>query len=177
MNPIEPFHHVAADQSIWPFGSMIYCEEMDGRKTLEGTVHDGYFWVADVGSLIKGRNRFDVFVGHEKIYLDVLHKWADPDNHPREKFTIYKLPAPPSPDLDPLNGIKPVVAILKESGYALTGEETKDEEVAAELTKWQKRQKKVREAEFGNRRGATTVWFLMKAAHAVAEKRKALAAR
>lgn len=169
MNPIVPFHHVAADQSFWPFGSMIYCEELDGRKTMEGKVHDGFLWVADVGGLIKGRNRFDIFVGEERIYLDLLDKYADPENEPREHFQIFKMPKAPSNELDPFGGIRPVVSILKGKGYKLSGEERTDEEIEKELTKFQKKHKKIRPAEYGNRRGATTLWFLMAAAHEVAE--------
>lgn len=170
MNPLVPFHHVAADQSFWPFGSMIYCKEMDGRKTMDGKIHDGFFWVADVGGLIKGRDRFDVFVGEEKVFLDLLDKYADPENEPKEQFEIFPLPKAPSADLDPLMGIRPVVEILKRKGYALSGEERTDEEIEKELTKFQKKHPKIREAEYGNRRGATTLWFLMAAAHEVAKK-------
>ncbi len=174
MNPLVPFHHVAADQSMWPFGSMIYCEEMKGRKTVDGTVLDGFFWVGDVGGLIKGKNRFDVFVGKEKVYLDLLDRYADPDNDPKEHFVIHKMPKAPSAVLDPSKGIKPVVAILIGKGHELTGKETKDEEIEKALTAFQKDHPKIREAEYGNRRGATTQWFLMAAAHEVfAENKKA----
>jgi 3D (Asp-Asp-Asp) domain-containing protein len=169
MNPLVPFHHVAADQSFWPFGSMIYCKEMDGRKTMDGKIHDGFFWVADVGGLIKGRNRFDIFVGKEKVFLDLLDKYADPEKEPKEQFEIFPLPRAPSADLDPLKGIKPVIAILRGKGYELTGEERTDEDIEKELTKFQKTHRKIRAAEYGNRRGATTLWFLMAAAHEVAE--------
>lgn len=172
MNPLVPFHHLAADQSFWPFGSMIYCKEMDGRKTMDGRIHDGFFWVADVGSLIKGRDRFDVFVGTEKVFLDLLDKYADPDNEPKEQFEIFTLPKAPSADLDPLKGIKPVIAILQGKGYKLTGDERTDEDIEKELTKFQKTHKKIRAAEYGNRRGATTLWFLMEAAHEVADTRE-----
>lgn len=169
MNPLVPFHHVAADQSFWPFGSMIYCEEMDGRKTMDGNIHDGFFWVADVGGLIKGRDRFDIFVGDERIYLDLLDKYADPENEPKEHFQIYPIPKAPSAELDPFQGLRPVVEILKGKGYKLTGDERTDEEIEKELTRFQKKHTKIREAEYGNRRGATTLWYLMAAAHEVAE--------
>ncbi|MEM9017439.1 MAG: hypothetical protein AAGC68_10525, partial [Verrucomicrobiota bacterium] len=61
------------------------------------------------------------------------------------------------------------IAILKGKGYKLTGEERTDEEIVGELTKFQKKHRKIREAEYGNRRGATTLWYLMAAAHEVAE--------
>lgn len=170
MNPLVPFHHVAADQSFWPFGSMIYCEEMEGRKTMDGKIHDGFFWVADVGGLIKGRDRFDIFVGEERVYLDLLDKYADPENEPKEHFQIFPMPKAPSPELDPFNGIQPVVEILRRMGYRLSGEERTDEEIEKELTRFQRKEKKIREAEYGNRRGATTLWFLMQAAHEVSDQ-------
>lgn len=173
MNPLVPFHHVAADPKFWPFGSMIYCEEMDGRKTMDGKVHDGLFWVADVGGMIKGRNRFDIFVGEEKIFLDLLDKYADPENDPKEHFKIFPRPKAPSAALDPLKGVKPVAAILKGEGFNVTGEERTDEEIADALIRFQKKHSKIPEAEYGNRRGATTLWFLLKAAKEVAEAEKA----
>tara|TARA_R110002096_G_scaffold88884_7_gene202821 strand:- start:894 stop:1784 length:891 start_codon:yes stop_codon:yes gene_type:complete len=172
MNPIVPFHHVAADQSFWPFGTMIFCREMKGRKTMDGKIHDGFFWVADVGGMIKGKNRFDIFVGREQVYLDLLDKYADPDNDPKEQFVIYKLPKAPSADLDPSKGIGPVVTILKEKGYKLSGDERTDEDIAKALTAFQKKNKKIRKAEYGNRRGATTQWFLLAAAVEIADERK-----
>ena len=170
MNPLVPFHHVAADQKFWPFGSMIYCEELDGRKTMDGKIHDGLFWVADVGGLIKGRNRFDIFVGEEKIFLDLLDKYADPENEPKEHFTVFPRPKAPSAALDPLKGVKPVATILKGKGYRLEGNETTDEAIAEELTKFQKDHPKIPEAEYGNRRGATTLWFLLVSAREVVEE-------
>lgn len=59
-NALEPFVSIAADQSIYPFGTVIYVPQALGVKLPDGSLHKGFFKVADVGGAIKG-NHIDVF--------------------------------------------------------------------------------------------------------------------
>lgn len=61
-NGLEPFVSVAADQSIYKFGTIIYVPSAKGLALPNGKVHDGYFRVDDVGGAIKGQH-FDFFLG------------------------------------------------------------------------------------------------------------------
>lgn len=61
-NPLTPFVSVAADQSLYPFGTKLYIPAARGLKLPGGKVHDGIFVVDDVGSAIKG-NHLDFFTG------------------------------------------------------------------------------------------------------------------
>jgi membrane-bound lytic murein transglycosylase A len=62
-----PFFSVAADPRVYPAGTIIYVEGMEGKmiKMPDGRTvrHPGYFIVQDVGSAIKGKGRFDFFTG------------------------------------------------------------------------------------------------------------------
>jgi len=61
-NALEPFVSIAADQTIYPFGTRIYIPSAKGVKLPDGSLHDGWFRVDDVGGAIKG-NHIDVFIG------------------------------------------------------------------------------------------------------------------
>lgn len=64
---LTPFISVAADPRYYNMGDIIAMPGLKGRKiTLPNgktMVHPGYFIVQDVGSAIKGPNRFDFFTG------------------------------------------------------------------------------------------------------------------
>jgi 3D (Asp-Asp-Asp) domain-containing protein len=63
---IVPYRTIAVDKKVIPLGSLVFIPEAVGTKIQlpDKTVfiHDGYFFAADVGSLIKG-NHIDVFTG------------------------------------------------------------------------------------------------------------------
>ncbi len=168
MNPLVPWIHVAADQSIHPFGSMIFCKEFVGHETVDGTVLDGYFWVADVGGAIKGKSRFDVFVGNEEYFKKVIERRDKLDLEPTADFVIHKFPSAPE-GLNPAV-IKGVKAILKGKKYPVADDASSDDDIKESLIAFQKRNPKIPKAEYGNRRGATTQWFLMAAAHELAKE-------
>lgn len=162
MNPLVPWVHLAADQSKHPFGSMIFCEALVGNETVDGTILDGYFWVADVGGLIKGQDRFDVFVGSQEYYEKAMERQVRNEVSHEVDLVVYHLPkAPEGMDSSTMPGIR---AILEGLGYTLGENQWSDESIEEALTDFQKKHPKIPEAEYGNRRGATTQWFLMQAA-------------
>ena len=63
---LAPYRSIAVDNTEVPIGSVIYIPDARGEKiTLSsGTtaIHDGYFFAADGGGLIRG-NHIDVFIG------------------------------------------------------------------------------------------------------------------
>lgn len=178
-NPLLPYRTVAADQRRYPYGSRIFIQEVAGYKTPDGKVLDGYFWVADVGSRIKGRMRFDIFVGGEPNYrmlkkLDST-KW-------RGSVAIERIPKLPKA-WDPRT-VRGLVRILHRSGCDPTnGSATpikNDRSVRrlepAEkscLVHFQKSHKAIPPVEYGMAMGAITLWHLAQAARkAIAEKRR-----
>ncbi|MFD1294972.1 3D domain-containing protein [Lutibacter holmesii] len=65
---LVPFKTIAVDNSVIPFGSVIFIPEAKGVEyILDGQVfhHDGYFFAGDTGSKITG-NHIDVFIGINK---------------------------------------------------------------------------------------------------------------
>ena len=158
VNALVPMDHIAAEQSKFPFGSMVYAPVAVGLKLGDGEVSDGYFWVSDVGSAIKG-NHFDLFVGKESIYKDFTSR----DTKPTYTTTIYRLPAPPK-GMDPRTD-EGLAAILKSQGL-IAGDVTDNEKykVLDALVVFQQSKKDIPIPEYGNPRAATTLWFLTQAA-------------
>lgn len=72
---LEPYYSVAADLSIYSLGDVIYIPHLKGLLLPNGKKHDGFVVVRDTGEAIKGKGRFDFFVGfHAVNRLNVLHK-------------------------------------------------------------------------------------------------------
>lgn len=67
-NCLIPFISIAADNSIYSLGDIIYIPELKGKvirlPSGEQFEHPGYFVVDDVGVAIRGANRFDFFTGN-----------------------------------------------------------------------------------------------------------------
>jgi 3D (Asp-Asp-Asp) domain-containing protein len=158
LNALVPLDHVAAEQRKFPYGSMIFVPMAVGLKLGDAAPSDGYFWVSDVGSAIKG-NHFDLFVGNESVYKDFTGR----DAKPTYATTIFRLPTPPK-GMDPRTD-EGLAAILRRGGYL------KDEANPAEkyqvldaLVLFQQANPHIPVAEYGNPRAATTLWFLIQAA-------------
>jgi 3D (Asp-Asp-Asp) domain-containing protein len=164
VNPIVPYLHVAADQSKYPYGSLIYFPAADGYTNVNGAVMDGCFWVADVGGMIKGRSRFDVFVGHQKVFDKVMDRG---NGKLSTQAIVYRLPKAP-------NGFDPgrpegLAAVLRASGHLPKSEANPTPEALRDaLIKFQKTKPKIPEVEYGMAKAATTLWYLMEAAVASA---------
>jgi 3D (Asp-Asp-Asp) domain-containing protein len=60
--PLIPFRTVAMDRRKVPLGSVAYIDETVGMTLPDGTIHDGFWRVEDVGGAIK-EDRVDLFVG------------------------------------------------------------------------------------------------------------------
>lgn len=160
MNPLEPYRMVAADQTQHPFGSRVFIPDLVGYETPEGRTLDGYFWVGDIGNGIKGRNRFDVFVGAQAAYLAIMKapdgggKWTAP-------IEVENLPGAPA-GLDPKTeiGVRKILeGIGQEVGEGSNG-------LAEAITEFQRKHPQIPEVEHGGRVGAVTLWFLTEAAQA-----------
>lgn len=65
---LEPFYSVAADLSIYHLGDVIYIPHLVGIKLPTGEKHDGYVIVRDTGEAIRGKGRFDFFVGFHSVF-------------------------------------------------------------------------------------------------------------
>jgi 3D (Asp-Asp-Asp) domain-containing protein len=63
---LVPYRSIAVDRSEIAIGTLIYIPAARGVKVIlpsgESTLHDGYFFAADVGGAIKD-NHIDVFIG------------------------------------------------------------------------------------------------------------------
>lgn len=63
-NALDPCRTLAADQDVYPVGTVIYLPAMrDKICPQSGQKVDGCFIVGDVGAAIKGKGRFDIFTG------------------------------------------------------------------------------------------------------------------
>ena len=153
VNPLVPLVHVAADQSKIPYGSMVHVPDAEGYEFTPGNKMSGYFWVGDVGSLIKG-DHMDLFVGHEEVYSS----FVDTVKKPHKPTKIYKIP---KLDEEHNPGLQSGLSkILRKAGYLDRDEEVPVEEIEAALLKFQKDQPHIPESEYGQARAATTLWFL-----------------
>lgn len=61
-NELIPFKDVAADPNVYQFGTKLYISELNGLSLPDGSKHDGYVVVGDVGSGIIGEH-LDFFTG------------------------------------------------------------------------------------------------------------------
>ena len=172
MNPLVSYRSLAADQKHHPYGSRVFIPKAVGYITPEKRTLDGWFWVADIGGGIKGRLRFDIFVGDEAIYIDHMReeegKWTDEVTveHPP------KLPAKYNPSTP-----AGVTAILEGLGYhidtvhdaMMKSPKSWDESVAlgTALSDFQRQHAHIPGVEYGTRIGAVTQWFLAQAGLAV----------
>jgi 3D (Asp-Asp-Asp) domain-containing protein len=59
---LQPMRTVAADPKVFPRHSVLFIKETVGLKMADGSAHDGYWYVSDVGTAIKGA-RIDLFTG------------------------------------------------------------------------------------------------------------------
>lgn len=87
-----PFLSVAADPSYYRIGDIIKMPGLKGQelKLPDGKMmtHPGYVIVQDVGSAIKGANRFDFFVGTYHKFTVASKKKADTLYSPDNRFGI-----------------------------------------------------------------------------------------
>ncbi len=65
-NQLVPYRTIAVDKTVIPIGSVIYIPEARGTVVTlpsgQQTMHDGYFYAADVGAAVK-ENHIDVYLG------------------------------------------------------------------------------------------------------------------
>lgn len=174
-NPLVPWVHVAADQSLYPFGSRVFVPAAVGYVTPEGKVLDGYFWVGDTGGAIKGKLRFDLFVGHNETYAEMmdrskLWKWK-PECYVQK---LPKVPAEISPTtVEGMHELLMRVGCLARPGvpgFSPHAFMTIPEDMRDALIVFQKRYPDIPPAEYGNPLGATTLWFLSTAAADLAKR-------
>ena len=176
-NPLVSYRMVAADLGHHPYGSRLHIPATVGYVTPDGRTLDGWFWVADKGGGIKGRMRFDVFVGAEAHYL--THMKTE-EGHWTDTIRIEHPPSVPA-KYDPRRPAG-VEVILTALGYridtsldALKELPSKwDEPVAlgTALTDFQRQHPEIPELEHGTRIGAITQWFLHQAGIAVSKKQE-----
>jgi hypothetical protein len=129
--------------------------------------------VADTGGGIKGKNRFDVFVGSSQAYLTIMKqpggagKWKAPtvvENLPTVSGKF-------NPKTD--SGVKHILEGLGYGPAAPTAgkdvSERKKEGSSLEemLTEFQRQHPAIPESEYGNAKGAITLWYLTEAALAL----------
>ena len=156
VNVLVPLTVIAADQKRYPYGSMIYLADAVGDEFADES-SDGYFWVADTGSAIVG-NHFDLFIGDETHYKDFTSR----EIKGRYRTTIYKLPKLPKAK-SPRNEAG-LAAILRDIGLLTDPAEPPPKEALdAALLSFQRANSRIPHAEYGDKDGAITVWFLTQA--------------
>jgi 3D (Asp-Asp-Asp) domain-containing protein len=80
-NALDPCRTLAADGHFYPVGTVIFIPEMRNKICPQsGMPVDGCFIVADVGSAIKGTQRFDMFTGECSHYDKPTSTCRDPAN-------------------------------------------------------------------------------------------------
>ena len=79
---LKPFHSVAVDPKIIPFGKWLYIPAWRGKTRPDGQILNGRFRAEDTGGLIKNR-RLDFFTG--------TSEWADwlQKTYPISKVSVY----------------------------------------------------------------------------------------
>ncbi len=93
-NALTPCRTLAADQSYYPSGTVIYIPSLKGKLCPQnGAPVDGCFIVGDVGSAIKRQGRFDIFTGECARYEAKSHvcidKWsAEFTVSPKTEFRV-----------------------------------------------------------------------------------------
>ena len=151
-NPLVPLIHVSADQEAIPYGSMIQIVESEALHLAGGETFAGYLWVGDTGSAVKG-DHLDLFTGRKELFTSFV------ETAPETILTkIYKIPTLDeeyNPGL--LSGL---AKILEKADYLESDSEFTEEEVEVALRAFQKDEPYIPEAEYGNARAATTLWFL-----------------
>jgi 3D (Asp-Asp-Asp) domain-containing protein len=152
-NCLAAVRHVAADQKLYPYGSLVYVEAAKGHKFANGPEMDGYFWVGDVGGRIHG-NHFDLFVGEANAYFSFLH---GPKRKKYYKTVIYKIPRA-------IEGLNPrhysgLKALLAKMDF-VQKEQPERVDVFDALVRFQQAHPYIPEAEYGDPDAAITLWFL-----------------
>jgi 3D (Asp-Asp-Asp) domain-containing protein len=66
---LTPFVSVATDQSVYPFGTVLFASALVGMKMPDGTTHNGYLHADDTGGAIVGAH-CDWFVAYKSWELD-----------------------------------------------------------------------------------------------------------
>lgn len=155
-NPLIPYRIVAADQSIYPFGSRVTLVipdfAVDGSREREtGDSNCVVAYVGDTGGAIKGERRFDIY--QTSATDRSLHgKWwccVEPPPLLDKHFSWEGVPALQT-------GLNKIGASLEIDG--LFGPKSR-----AALTAFQKTVPEIPELEYGNRQGAITRFWLAKA--------------
>lgn len=173
MNPLVSYRTVAADTKYHHYGSRLFVPGLVGFKATSGKELDGYFWVGDVGGGIKGKLRFDIFVGHATDYETIMSNYEGKWSEEVEMTNLPKAPAKFNPRTD-----AGVTRILEGLDYNVSGEKSgKDASerkatvsgMAALLTDFQKQHPHIPPVEYGSRIGAVTLWYLTQAALALQE--------
>lgn len=173
MNPLVSYRTVAADTKFHHYGSRLFIPGLVGFKTPGGKELDGYFWVGDVGGGIKGKLRFDIFVGRASDYKTLLSEYNGKWSEEIEVANLPKAPAKFNPRTD-----VGVSRMLEGLGYNVTGQKAgKDSSerkaeaygLAESLTDFQKQHPHIPPVEYGSRIGAVTLWYLTQAALALQE--------
>lgn len=163
MNPLVAYRHIAADQGIYPYGSLVHIDYKKKPKLPDGRAFDGYLWVADVGGMINGRSHFDLFVGGEETYEKILPMTSDK----KHKVNIYKLPHPPT-GLDPRQP-SGLAKLLHQLGHHRDPENTELLELEKSVKRYQKTISHIPKQEHGFRTGAATIWYLTQEALRLSE--------
>lgn len=163
LNPLVPGRHVAADNRRYRYGSLVYFPAAKGQKFPGDEPMDGWFWVADSGGDVKA-NHMDLFIGGPAAY----RAFVKGKLQGRHQTTIWPLPRPAT-GFDPRQPAE-LAALLVEAGELPAPQQANLKAVSNVLIKWQKKNAYIPAAEYGNPKGATTLWFLTLLGHDLAKK-------
>lgn len=62
---LDPYRSIAADPSFHKVGDVVFIPRLRGQKLPNNETHDGYMVIRDTGGRIKGKGRFDFFIGFD----------------------------------------------------------------------------------------------------------------
>jgi len=62
---LDPYRSIAADPRFHKIGDVIFIPKLRGQKLPNDEIHDGYMVIRDTGGRIKGKGRFDFFIGFD----------------------------------------------------------------------------------------------------------------
>lgn len=169
-NPLAPWVHCAADQSVNPYGSRVTIDALKGLELKKlGVTLSGVMWVSDTGDAIKGPNRLDWMVGDYENFQKL------PDDLQESTQAVQIDPLPEVPDkLNPLTAVG-LQGALKKLGFDLgswgPNNDGIDGKIGATtlqaLSRFQGVQPAIPTQEYGRWPiGPVTLWFLVDALRA-----------
>lgn len=174
-NPLVPFKTVAADLGVYAFGSRIYVPALDGWTTPDGNKHNGVLWVGDTREHLSGPGEFQIFVGGEDNLVE-LPEMNEKGFAVLDAEVSFTAGITPRYEANMESGAEKILSRLgyyKGGGRTVSvfnrnaAQDSKPATFEEALTEFQKAHDGIPEVEYGILNGASTRYYLAKAAHSL----------